>query len=407
MSAVKNVILFDIDGVLVRPGGYRRAYRDTVNSFLKEFGLERLELTSDAFAERFEAIEIPAEWDMVPLTLAMIFDYLLSLDPTLEIPRRLNDARPLTTQAGDPAGFDAYFRRTLPILQAHMDEPSLPTQAIFRALKRGDNPSQLFPFFRREALLADIFTDSLNIFTSIPMQRLEAFLLGSDVFRETFGVDCPGGIISVLETCDKPLITSTNRARIRAENGKTLFAAGMTARPDRLDRSFPAQLRNGFGGIPEAESAFRALGWGGDGGVQLIGCISLETVENYFSVPVDTYLKPHPVHALASLLLALKGNAFLAIEAARAYLEEGDDSLLTGMIEKGCPLRLTVIEDSAIGIRSANAAVERLRADGYRIDYVSYGVQTTAEKNELLARAGAKPVASVNEAIADFLPDWG
>ena len=57
----RKVLLLDIDGVLVRPGGYRRSYRDTVNSFLRELGLERFELRDDRFAERFEACEIPAE----------------------------------------------------------------------------------------------------------------------------------------------------------------------------------------------------------------------------------------------------------------------------------------------------------------------------------------------------------
>lgn len=407
ITGVKKVLLLDIDGVLVRPGGYRRAYRDTVNSFLSEFGLTRLNLNSDHFAENFEAIEIPAEWEMVPLTLAMIFDYLLSLDPTLELPRTLQDARPLATLSGDISGFDAYFRRTLPILQAHMDGPSLPTQAIFRAIKRGDSPSRLFPFFRREALLTDIFSDSLNIHKSTPMQRLEAFLLGKEAFRETFGIDCPDGIVSTLETCDEPLLAERYREKIWKENGKTIFAAGMTARPDRLDRSFPSSLRNGFGGIPEAECAFHALGWRGDDGVKLIGCISLETVENWLGVPTDTYLKPHPVHALSALILALNGNPFLAIDAAQRYYEDQDESLLKELIAKNNILRVAVVEDSAIGIRSASAAVELLRRDGYSIEFLPYGVRTAEGKNELLTRAGAKLVASVNEAIEDFLPDWG
>lgn len=405
MSSV-NILLFDIDGVLVRPKGYRRAYRDTVNSFLKEFGLERLELTSNHFAESFEAVEIPAEWDMVPLTLAMIFDYLLSLDPSLTIPRTLKDARPLITLSGDQNGFSAYFERMLPILRAHMDGPSLPVQTLYRAIQRGDSPDRLLPYIRREALLSNIFSDSLNITTSLPLQRLEAYLLGSDVFRDTFGVSCPDGIVSVLETCDEPLLSEAYRERIRVENGKTVFVAGMTARPDRLDRSFPDSLLNGFGGIPEAECALETLGWRDGDAIRLIGCTSLETVENWLGVPTDTYLKPHPVHALSAFITALNVKPFLAIVAAQAYLEGDDPSLLLGMLNKNCVIRLAVVEDSAIGIRSANVAVEHLRRDGYKIEYFPYGVQTADGKNEMLAKAGAKPVASVNEAIADFLPDW-
>lgn len=127
----RKVLLLDIDGVLVRPGGYRRSYRDTVNSFLREFGLERFGLQDDRFAEQFEACEIPAEWDMVPLTLAMVFDFLLSIDPTLALPSKLSKVRRIEAPKNlTEEDFCAYFDRSLALIGEGFSGAQSPTKAI-------------------------------------------------------------------------------------------------------------------------------------------------------------------------------------------------------------------------------------------------------------------------------------
>ena len=134
----RKVLLLDIDGVLVRPGGYRRSYRDTVNSFLRELGLERFELRDDRFAERFEACEIPAEWDMVPLTLAMVFDYLLSIDSAFALPSKLSKIRRIDAPENLTAvDFDAYFDRSLALIGEGFSGAQSPAKAIYLSVLRG------------------------------------------------------------------------------------------------------------------------------------------------------------------------------------------------------------------------------------------------------------------------------
>src|SRR5690554_2507184 len=67
------VILFDLDGVLVQPGGYRAAVRETLNYFTQQMGLPSLAPDDETIAI-FEAQGIICEWDMIPITLAVMLE---------------------------------------------------------------------------------------------------------------------------------------------------------------------------------------------------------------------------------------------------------------------------------------------------------------------------------------------
>ncbi|HAD05709.1 MAG TPA: hypothetical protein DCE76_00960, partial [Anaerolineaceae bacterium] len=72
-----NIFLLDIDGVLVKPGGYRTALHRTIAFFLQQLELpENFNLTEDEIGN-FEAHGITSEWDMIPLTFASLFNQVL------------------------------------------------------------------------------------------------------------------------------------------------------------------------------------------------------------------------------------------------------------------------------------------------------------------------------------------
>ena len=78
-----TVFLFDLDGVLVQPGGYRAAVRATVNYFAKQLGLGNI-APADETVAIFEAQGITCEWDMVPILLTLALNSALSALPDLE-----------------------------------------------------------------------------------------------------------------------------------------------------------------------------------------------------------------------------------------------------------------------------------------------------------------------------------
>ncbi|HLB47535.1 MAG TPA: hypothetical protein VJL59_11070, partial [Anaerolineales bacterium] len=66
-----NIYLFDMDAVLLHPGGYRAALIATVNHFSRGMGLGDLAPTYDEI-ETFEAVGITSEWDSAPISIAAI-----------------------------------------------------------------------------------------------------------------------------------------------------------------------------------------------------------------------------------------------------------------------------------------------------------------------------------------------
>lgn len=400
----KKVLLLDIDGVLVRPAGYRASFRQAVNFFLDRLGLTRLRLESDWFAERFEDVEILAEWYMTPFILAMIFDYLLSLDPDVSLPADLSNLKPLVTKAGTASGFADYFDGMVGVIAAAWSRDDYPTEAVLNVLRRGEYPERLLPQIRRyENLCAAILSDALDMRRSIPLRVLETFVLGSDLYRKSFGTPCLENVPSCLIELDRPLITVENRDCLRSEHGKSLTAVGMTARPDRVSDSVPARLTRAFSDIPEAQCAFDALGW--DGFIPILGVGTLNTFEDWLGRRRDAYLKPSAFHALAALFRSAGGETFTALEAAEALYTDQDPTLAERIIPKTVPLAVAVVEDSAAGVVAADAAVARLRSVGYDVCFFPFGVRTTDAKSKLLERAGAKLVPSVNEALAAFLAE--
>ena len=72
---MNRIILLDIDGVLVQPGGYRAALRATVKRFIGDYVIE------EELPVSMEKRGISSEWDMSPLIIAAYWEDVLSRQP--------------------------------------------------------------------------------------------------------------------------------------------------------------------------------------------------------------------------------------------------------------------------------------------------------------------------------------
>src|SRR3990172_3583121 len=86
-----TVLLLDIDGVLVRPGGYRAALHATLNYFVNLMGLPHFEFPEEKLAA-LERRGITSEWDMVPLLLGVLWDDILTCQPREDLPAEVSSA---------------------------------------------------------------------------------------------------------------------------------------------------------------------------------------------------------------------------------------------------------------------------------------------------------------------------
>ncbi|NTV84159.1 MAG: hypothetical protein HGA23_07660, partial [Bacteroidales bacterium] len=82
---MRPVFIFDLDGVLVQPGGYRQGITATMRYFTQSWGLEALAPDEEAIA-LCESHGITSEWDIVPICLAGLLETLLHHNIGLNLP---------------------------------------------------------------------------------------------------------------------------------------------------------------------------------------------------------------------------------------------------------------------------------------------------------------------------------
>ena len=79
---MKRILLFDLDGVLILPRGYRAAVHDTLTYFLDDLNLSHLEV-DDGLPPLFESLGVTSEWDMIAVSLAVALDAAAGAFPHL------------------------------------------------------------------------------------------------------------------------------------------------------------------------------------------------------------------------------------------------------------------------------------------------------------------------------------
>jgi len=121
----RTLILFDVDGVLVHPVGYKKALHDTLDYFAAQMGLGGLGLDDHEIGV-FEACGITNEWDSGALCLSTILLAALSERPDLR--RATLDE---TLAAVRAAGLRIDDSQAGLYLWATRDEPCIDTVAWF------------------------------------------------------------------------------------------------------------------------------------------------------------------------------------------------------------------------------------------------------------------------------------
>ena len=396
MDDRKLFLILDIDGVLLESHGYRLACVDTINDFLSLMGQPQLSVDRE-IADRFEVCGIAAEWDMVPLALAAFVNWYCGITGAVlpdVFPPRCDQ-----TIHFDNDDFKQMMLTQIDEFSGLLDPNETCINAIYHAYQKSDGRGL-------DHLWAQPFRDRFFVDTLDPRQcpffaGLMNRLLGSEAYRDFYGMEAPLDCSSYLETKDRLLISEANRALLPALPERQIFSVVMTYRPTRFPVQNGNKGRNYFVNTPEGECALRLLGWT-DGRIRMIGSGSLCYIEEKYELRREYYVKPHPFHALASVMMAVTGDEIEALETAHKLCTlnpEKSDSPAAKWFHPGERLRLAVFEDSVSGIKSVRNAAEVLREWGYDASAVLCGIRTTAEKSELLFAAGAVLYDHINDAL--------
>lgn len=362
-----DLFLFDMDSVLLHPGGYRAALIATVNYFSTAMGLGEMAPTHEEI-EAFEAVGITSEWDSAPMCLAaLLVASGVRLDGGfLDAVERLRARGPSDLPRPD---YRALAERT----RSHARPGELPAEAAYRALLDGRSTDGI------ERPLRELLLHTRDIRRSPVLPVFQQFTLG-EAFEAAYGMPPSFKAESLLLRWDRPALSRAVPA------GSVVFTARPSYPPRDLD------LPRGMGYAPEAELGAQLVGLSD---LPLIGYGSLQWLAEAVGGKPEAYVKPSPVHPLAAIGAAAGAPESQALLAAEARWRGEWRPPLSELRAQGG--RVTVFEDSALSIRGVREAV-RMLGDGW--ECLGIGISAGGPKRAALEQAADRVYASVDEAIA-------
>jgi phosphoglycolate phosphatase-like HAD superfamily hydrolase/rhodanese-related sulfurtransferase len=370
--SMERIILLDIDGVLVRPGGYRAALRAVVERFIHT----GFQITEDAL-NSMEKLGILSEWDMTPLTIASCWEDILSRQPMNGLPDSVSAAaEEIRRRRRTPPA-----RLSIPAFK--LEAGYYPAEAAFRA---GCFPS--IP----EPLRKNLLTSTRNVQKSDVTRAIQHFTLGSKHFEEAYRLPSEFETESLLLRHDRPALDSAARAALFQSGNR---AAIFTSRPSRPPREAEEKAT---GYAPEAELALELVGLT-ELPVTAFG--KLEYIAAQRQLDAASLLKPSPFQALAATLSAWTGKELPALNAAYEWLRTGKLNGSFNALPKS--FELLVVEDNVSGVRSVQAAGKILRQAGFDVVVRALGLTDGVPEKAAAFKAEGTPHFENWASLLDFI----
>ena len=365
-----TVLLLDIDGVLVKPGGYRAALHATLNYYVNLMGLPHFEFPEEKLAG-FERRGITSEWDMVPLLLGVLWDDILSHQTVSVLP---DDVRSAAIQIG--RSLNGYIPSDLHIPEFELVAAQYPADT---ALEAGFFTSIPAP------LRTNLLRHSRDVGFSQTMRLFQHYTVGSRAFTETYDLPAEIETESLLHKYDQSNIDVSIREKLRQPG---IHLTAFTARPSAPPKEVEAPP---LGYAPEAEIALDLVGLPD---IPLISFGKLQYLGEQRGYDPETLLKPSPVQALAGIAAALTGDEWSALQAACDWHETG--KLAGALAELPQTFEVIIVEDTLGGVRSVMTAGDILREAGLEVSVQACG---------LTSGSVAKSVAFETAGVSHF-SDW-
>jgi len=360
---MKKVILLDVDGVLVTPGGYRAAVSATFKYFARLMGVPNIEIQEEQIVE-MERRGIMSEWDMVPILLGALWNDILSQWNNASLPSDLVSA---ALETGRGTNGDTPTQVRVPAFDLKPD--LFPAEAAYQ--------QGCFPFLP-DALRRSLLYDTRNVHTSQTTRLFQQYSLGSRIFNTTYDLPAEIETESFLHLYDVSNLSKSVLAKLHQED---VCLATITARPSAPPRDVETSP---VGYAPEAEIALNLVGLPD---MPLIGLGSLDFLARQRGMSVVSLMKPSPVHALAAIGAACTGLECSAIQAAADWYATGKISDMFSRLPRS--FELVIVEDTLNGIRSTLRAGEMLRQAGFDVTVHPFGLTMgNAPKGEMFEKEG-------------------
>ncbi len=367
-----QILLFDMDGVLLKPKGYHQALIETVRRTSQSLGFEEI-LLSQQDVSQFESLGISNEWHSSAMCMALMViqaqkrNIELNLSPKLRLNNtnfqslEFNMASLYTSIAAQPIELPALSRAYKAIELVARSEGVDPT------------------------ISTSIVEGCEQIEHSLTLNIFQELVLGSAHFEETYAKKSQLGTKSYLKIYDTPLISPETKATLTDWLQDPFHhAAIMTNRP--------SNTLLGPLGTPEAELGAALVGLEF---LPIIGSGEMLWLANETGQAVSNLVKPSPHHALSAIFAAFGFNAAEALRMTDQILAGNVRNLPISM--DGC--KISVFEDTPGGILAVESAKQILKSLNHEIQIEKVGIATDAKKRQALSALGAAVYRSIDDAL--------
>lgn len=384
-----KILLFDVDGVLLEAHGYVEAERAAIDHLSDRMGQAPIRLTHDEIAY-FESTGMTNEWDSGAMCTALLVMAALGEHPEL-VRASFTDTLAAVRESGLVIARPDFtsLLRALVADHPHGIHNSAP---VLSALKSKYGPVY-HPLL--EEILGDVYRHE-SPFTYI----LQHFTIGSQRFETTYGAMPLIETHSYLKKYDKPNFSVATRTRLlEAVHAGEAHAVVFTARPSLPPTDLIGTEHDAIDPArhpPEGDLALETLGL--DGVLPLMAGGRVMWLALHHGLPVESFIKPSPVQALAAAGAALCRCERDALHAAFDAAQHGR---LNGPLTRlqGETVELIVFEDSTGGVKATRGAGDILSGLGIDVRTRAYGIAVNESKVASLRAQCDAVFPSINEAV--------
>jgi hypothetical protein len=359
-----EILLFDMDGVLVKPIAYHRALQETVRLAGIETGYGEARLSEDQITE-FESRGISSEWHSSALCMA---EMVLQVQHGKAGEDRNTQTRSLNLEDL----FEAISAQPLHHSAVHRGQAAIETQAARYEVEPD--------------LVNGMVVQSESIRHSPTLNWFQELILGSENFTRIYQKSPQFQTESYLKLYDeRQLARSSAELVLKWAEVQDHGAAIMT--------NWPSLGPSGFSGMPDAELGSRIVGLAE---LPIIGKGEIVWLAAQTGLAGESFSKPSWKHAMAAILVASGWALEDSLNLISEPPEEWDIPTLSYLHDS----TVAVFEDTSSGLIAAQEASELLDRMGVRVGVNKIGIAEEAAKQAALSALGAAVYPDVNQALA-------
>lgn len=361
-----HILLFDMDGVLVKPLAYHLALQETVRLAGVETGFGEVLLTEDQIAE-FEALGISSEWHSSALCMAAM---------VLQVRGGM---------VGEGGNSQTGIINLEDLFEAIAAQP-VQKSAIRRGQAAVERLAASYEVV--DDLAWRLVAESESIEYSPTLNWFQELILGSENYQNIYGKQPQFQTESYLMRYDERQLSEYNAGQVlRWAQASGHGAAIMTNRPSRGPSD--------FAGMPDAELGSSLVGLVD---LPLVGKGEILWLAAHTGLGVESLSKPAWKHALAAILVA----SGWSLEDSLNFVKEQPANWHNPTLNQLHNSKVTVFEDTPSGLVAAQETSELLSDMGLKVEVQKIGIAAEEAKHSALSALGADVYPDINQALASL-----